>query len=69
LTAKTPAASSHGRLLDFRSTQINASGGSSDTEVKELAVSPTLRPSAQTVVTTVTPVVKHPKASRNARAS
>jgi hypothetical protein len=47
LTAQRPAASSDDRLDDFRSTQTSASGGSSDTEVKELAVSPTLRPSSQ----------------------
>jgi hypothetical protein len=69
LTVNRPAASRIGRLRELRSTQTRARGGSSDTEVNELAVSPTRRPSSQTVVITVTPVVKHPKAWRSARAS
>lgn len=41
------------------------SGGSRDTEVKEFTVSPTGR-SATMPVTTVTPVAKWPRTSRNA---
>ena len=40
-------------------------GGSSDTEVTEFAVMPTGSPSGPIAVTTVTPVVKRPKTSRN----
>jgi primosomal replication protein N len=45
------------------------SGGSSETEVKLFAVSPTGVPSGQIAVTTVTPVAKQPSASRKVRAS
>jgi hypothetical protein len=44
------------------------SGGSSDTELKLLAVTPTFRPSALAVMT-VTPVAKLPSARRNFRGS
>ena len=43
----------------------SSSGGSSDTEVKELAVTPTGSPSGRTAVTTVTPVANSPNASRS----
>ena len=41
--------------------------GSSETEVKELAVMPWTRPGARSTVTTVTPVEKWPSALRNCR--
>ena len=40
------------------------SGGSSDTDVKELAVMPCTRPGALSTVTTVTPVANWPRARR-----
>ena len=43
----------------------SSNGGSSDTEVKLLAVKPTGFPSSSKLVTMVTPVAKQPKASRN----
>src|SRR6218665_2453425 len=45
----------------------STSGGSSDTELKELAVSPTNLPAALRAVTMVTPVANMPRASRNSR--
>src|SRR6218665_3693645 len=45
----------------------STSGGSSDTELKELAVSPTHLPPALRAVTLVTPVANMPRASRNSR--
>src|ERR1700716_3075846 len=53
-------------LLRLRHQRIN--GGSSDTEVNELAVVPTGSPSARTAVSTVTPVANVPKTSRSSRA-
>ncbi|EPL13160.1 hypothetical protein CF150_05990 [Pseudomonas sp. CF150] len=47
----------------------STSGGSRDTELKLLAVTPTLRPETVAAVTTVTPVAKLPKARRKARGS
>jgi hypothetical protein len=44
-------------------------GGSSETELKLLAVRPTSPASSERVVTMVTPVVKLPKALRRARGS
>ena len=43
------------------------SGGSSDTEVKELTVTPIGRPVPSTVVAIATPVAKLPITSRNWR--
>jgi hypothetical protein len=43
----------------------STSGGASDTELNELAVSPTSVPSAERAVTMVTPVANMPSASRN----
>ena len=40
------------------------SGGSSDADVKELAVMPCTRPGALSTVTTVTPVANWPRARR-----
>lgn len=45
----------------------NTSGGSSDTELNELAVKPTSSPIALRAVTMVTPVANMPNASRNSR--
>jgi hypothetical protein len=44
-------------------------GGSKDTELKELAVTPTKRDCKLPEVTTVTPVPKLPKAVRKSRLS
>ena len=49
--------------------QIISSGGSSETEVKLLAVKPRGWPSTPAVVTMVTPVMKLPKAERSSRLS
>src|ERR1700676_1277692 len=46
-------------------TQIRISGGSSDTDVNELAVMPCTQPGARSAVTTVTPVANCPRARRN----
>ena len=43
----------------------STNGGVSDTELNELAVSPTKVPSAVRAVTTVTPVANIPRAVRN----
>jgi len=43
----------------------NTSGGDSDTELNELAVSPTSSPVGRRAVTMVTPVAKVPSAARN----
>jgi hypothetical protein len=43
----------------------NTKGGSSDTELKELAVNPTSAPLGARAVTMVTPVANMPKAVRN----
>src|SRR5690625_3810980 len=64
-TAKCRAALKAGRLLACLPRLHNTMGGSSDTELKLLAVNPT-SPCSPRVVTTVTPVVKAPSASRNA---
>ena len=48
---------------DFASDQ-STSGGSSDTELKLLAVTPMGSPVSDIVVTIVTPVAKVPKAAR-----
>src|SRR4051794_41725710 len=47
----------------------SSNGGSSDTEVKLLTVSPAGSPSSLRQVTTVTPVAKQPSASRKVRGS
>src|SRR6185436_3294846 len=50
---------------DVRSRLHSTIGGSSETELKLLAVRPTSSPSTPRVVTTVTPVVNEPRALRN----
>src|SRR5882672_3937679 len=47
----------------------STSGGSSETEVNELAVKPRGRPSPSIAVTTVTPVTKQPSARRSSSGS
>src|ERR1035437_9408989 len=51
------------------STQTRMSGGSSDTDVKELAVRPCASPAWLRIVTMATPVAKCPQAMRNWLAS
>src|SRR5438552_2605905 len=51
------------------STQTRIRGGSSDTDVKELAVKPCDSPASLRIVTTATPVAKCPHAMRNWLAS
>src|SRR5579863_3178539 len=66
-TAKgAPAANATAPLL-LLVRHHSSSGGSSETELKELTVMPTGSPSGRTAVTTVTPVAKTAKASRNCR--
>ena len=62
LTAKWLACSNTSWLLERLSMLHSTSGGSRDTELKLLAVTPTLRPLASAAVTTVTPVAKLPRA-------
>src|ERR1700730_7865407 len=45
----------------------NSKGGSRDTDVNELAVTPNGSPLGRIAVTTVTPVANRPKASRSSR--
>jgi hypothetical protein len=53
-------------LCICRDRLTNSSGGSSDTDVNEFAVTPTGIPSSAVVVTIVTPVAKQPNIRRNA---
>ena len=55
--------------LDAFTRARSTSGGSSDSELKELTVSPTKPPSASQQLTMVTPVVKRPSAWRSCRLS
>src|SRR5258708_3832327 len=57
--------SNMGSIAARLSTQIRISKGSSETEVKELAVIPRTELGARSTVTTVTPVAKRPRALRN----
>src|SRR5947208_1327090 len=57
--------SSKGSIFARWSTQTRISIGSSETEVNELAVMPWILPGSRSTVTTVTPVVKWPRALRN----
>src|SRR5882762_11871796 len=57
--------SSKGSIFVRWSTQTRISMGSSETEVKELAVMPWILPGSRSTVTMVTPVVKWPRALRN----
>src|SRR6266436_66106 len=56
-----------GRIFARWSTQTRMSMGSSETEVKELAVMPWILPGSRSTVTTVTPVENWPSALRNSR--
>src|SRR6266851_5513167 len=58
---------SRGSIFARWSTQTRISMGSSETEVKELAVMPWILPGSRSTVTTVTPVVKWPSALRNSK--
>ena len=52
-----------------RSMANSTSGGSRETDVNEFAVNPSGTPPASRVVTTVTPVTKHPRARRSVAVS
>src|SRR5882762_1741622 len=65
LTPKRFFFSSKGSIFARWSTQTRINMGSSETEVKELAVMPWILPGSRSTVTTVTPVVKWPSALRN----
>ena len=54
-TANLRACSMRGHVVDVRATQNSTSGGSSDTDVNELAATPAGSPS-ETAVMIVTPV-------------
>ncbi|MNY58841.1 hypothetical protein D3C86_1952270 [compost metagenome] len=69
LTAKFLVPVIVAKLRELRARQISSNGGSSETEVKELAVKPMGFPASSRVVTIVTPVTKAPNASRKARGS
>src|SRR5215470_11677197 len=69
LTAKCGAAEKTWQLAAALAMHTRTSGGSSDTEVKEFAVKPRGVPSGCSVVTTVTPVAKAPRAWRKALGS
>jgi hypothetical protein len=58
LMAKPRLAWRRGKLWALWATQTSTSGGVRETDVKALAVSPTGRPAASQVVTTVTPLAK-----------
>src|SRR5712692_1826257 len=60
--------SSMGSIASRFSTHIKIRNGSSETEVKELAVIPRTEPGARSTVTTVIPVAKWPRAFRNCEA-
>src|SRR3546814_885370 len=69
LTAKRPASQKLSKLGVSLSRQNRTSGGSSETEEKELMVMPRLRPEGSRAVTTVTPVAKQPRTRRKAKES
>src|SRR5690348_567504 len=68
-TQKWSAAMNTGKRSDALSRLHSTIGGSSETEAKELTVTPTFSPSEPCAVTTHTPVAKWPKALRKARES
>src|SRR5690606_29216521 len=68
-TAKCVAAAKTSQECADLARQTSRSGGSSETEVKLLAVKPRGVPSSWRVVMTVTPVAKAQKAVRRARGS
>src|SRR5260221_6226895 len=69
LMAKYSASRNTGALEALRARLQSTIGGSRDTELKELAVSPTRLPSGARAVTRHTPVAKQPSALRKSRAS
>src|SRR5206468_9789371 len=69
LIAKCEAWVSAAALAACLYRQTSSKGGSSDTEVKLLTVSPAGSPASLRQVTTVTPVAKQPSASRKVRGS
>src|SRR5215475_7254767 len=68
-TQKWSAAMNSGKRSDALSRLHKTIGGSSETDAKELTVTPTASPSAPCAVMTHTPVAKWPKALRKARES
>jgi hypothetical protein len=66
---KRPVSSNTSKLGEVETKLHNTMGGSKDTELKELAVTPTKRDCELPEVTTVTPVPKLPKAVRKSRLS
>src|SRR3990170_4976115 len=69
LTAKCLACSKAASDRDAEVSDHSTSGGSSDSELKELTVRPTYSPFGATAVTTVTPVGKHASVLRSSRRS
>ena len=67
-TTKRTARRNTGRLDEPSRSDHRISGGSSDKALNEFAVSPKNSPSAESVVTTVTPVANCPSAARRSRA-
>src|SRR5215208_5795043 len=67
-TAKRPARRMRCQVSELREGQNDTRGGSSETEVSELTISPAGWPSGA-AVTKATPVANLPSASRNARGS
>src|SRR3954471_23903715 len=67
LTTKCAPSWKAGRLCAYSELLHSTKGGSSDTEVNELAVIPCNLPSRSRVVMIVTPVAKEPSALRNSR--
>jgi hypothetical protein len=66
---KRPVSSKTSKLGEVETKLQSTMGGSKDTELKELAVTPTKRDCELPEVTTVTPVPKLPKAVRKSRLS
>src|SRR5215217_2418200 len=68
-TAKRELSMKAGSAAEVLAKLHSTMGGSSDTELKLLAVRPTSLPSASSVVTMVTPVANEPRALRKPRES
>src|SRR5665647_581540 len=68
LTAKQSTVLHATNDFAFRAMLNRTSGGSSETELKELTVAPSRSPSEVRLVMTATPVGKSESTSRNARA-
>src|SRR2546423_8008214 len=65
LTHTRPPARSSGQVRLVRATQKDTSGGSRDTDTKELTVSPAGRPSESRPVTATTPLASRLSTARN----